>query len=544
VSAFVAVLLPVLAALAVLAPGAGRRAALAVAPWLPLVLLWPAWTADAALYDDVLLGLRLGADPVTRPLIVLCALAWTAAGWFARDRVADGPVLFWGGWLASLSGMALLLLARDLGGLYVGYAVLSLASWLLVVHARSAEARRAGRVYLAMALLGEMAVFAGVAAIVAEAGNAPLSALSPPLELDAHWAWLLFAGYAVKMGVVGVHLWLPLAHPVAPVPASAVLSGVIVKAGLVGWLRLVPPGSGVEAFADALLVLGLATAFGGVALGLAQDRLKVVLAYSTISQMGLVLVGFAALLAGGDPAAAYGWLGVLVLHHGLNKAALFLACGCAPGRGAWRAVLIALPSLALAGAPLTTGVLGKHGLKSMFGAVGLDGGWTLVLSLTSTATALLLWRFWRLARAGSASRPVHPAWVVLTLLAATVPWAWAVAGSLDVGDALTHVGSALWPLALAAALIALTSRAPALQALRVPAGDLVVVLEPVASALARGLGALGGPAPAARLRPSRRVTHTLIRTSERYLRAIPVAGVVILAVGAAMWLLGGIGAAG
>lgn len=541
-SAIAAVLLPVVAAAALLLPGRPRRAALAVAPWLPLVLLWPAWTGGGCVCGDLLLGLQLGADAVTQPLILLCALAWTAAGWFARDRVADWPVFFWSGWLVSFSGMALLLLARDLGGLYVGYAALSLASWLLVVHARSGAARRAGRVYLVMALLGEMAVFAGVVAIVAEAGNVTLLPLTAPAVPAAHWAWLLFAGYAVKMGMLGLHLWLPLAHPVAPVPASAVLSGVIVKAGLIGWLRLVPPGSGMEAFAGVLLVLGLVTAFGGVALGLAQDRIKVVLAYSTISQMGLVLAGFGALLATDRPLAAYAWLGVLVLHHGLNKASLFLACGCAPGSSRWRGLLIALPSLALAGAPLTTGVLGKHGLKTLFGEAGLDGGWTLALSLSSTATALLLWRFWRLARAETGSQPAHPAWVTLTALAVSVPWAWAAWMSLEVVYPLTHVASAVWPLALAAVLIALAARLP-VPGPRIPPGDLVVLFEPLFAVLAGWLHALGGPAPPARLRASGRPGHAFIRASERYLRAIPVAGFLILAVGAAMWLLSGLGRA-
>jgi formate hydrogenlyase subunit 3/multisubunit Na+/H+ antiporter MnhD subunit len=537
VSAIVAVGMPVIAALAVLFPGRPRRAARALAPWLPLLLLWAAWDSHGCRCDDVLLGLRLGADEVTRPLLVLCALAWTAAGWFARGRV-DPPGPFWSGWLASLSGMALLLLARDLGGLYVGYAVLSLASWLLVVHARSAEAFRAGRVYLVMALLGEMAVFAGVASIVAEAGNASLAPLSPPIVLETGWGWLLFAGYAVKMGVLGLHFWLPLAHPVAPVPASAILSGVIVKAGLVGWLRLVPPGSGLDAFAGALLVLGLLTAFGGVALGLVQQRVKVLLAYSTISQMGLVLAGFAALMMTAQPLAGYAWLGVLVLHHGLNKASLFLACGCAPGRTRFRGLLIALPCLALAGAPLTSGVLGKHGLKTIFGAAGLNDGWMLALSLSSVATALLLWRFWRLARVDNQARPAHPAWIVLTVLAVTVPWGWAMALSLGVVDPLLQLGSALWPLALAAVLIAVASRVRRLRGLRLPPGDLIVALEPAAALFARSLGALGGPSPSASLRASGRPGHAFIRTSERYLRAIPVAGFLILAVGAALWLLG------
>ncbi len=536
-SALIAWLLPLLAAVAVLVPGRTRRFVIAVAPWLPLALLWPAWTGDGCNCPNLLLGLRLGADSVTQPLLVLCALAWTAAGWFAGDRVEQDPVLFWGGWLGSLSGMALLLLARDVAGLYIGYAILSLASWLLVVHARSRAAWRAGTVYLVMALIGEMAVFAGVVAIVSRVGNAELMALEAPAALAAHWQWLLFGGYAVKMGMLGLHLWLPLAHPVAPVPASAILSGVIVKAGLVGWLRLLPPGSGLEAASDLLIVLGLITAFGAVALGLAQDRIKVVLAYSTISQMGLVLAAFGALLVTDRPLAAYAWLGVLVLHHGLNKASLFLACGCAPGRGVWRGLLIALPALALSGAPLTTGVLGKHGIKTVFHDAGLGDGWILALSLSSTATALLLWRFWRLARAEASDRSAHPAWIGLTATAALLPWAWAATIGLDVIYPLGHVAASTWPLLLAAALITAAGWVPGLARVRVPPGDLVVVVEQLVAAADRAWRRLAPEAPELDFRASGRPGHALIRSVERYLRAVPVAGFLILVVGAVMWLL-------
>jgi len=112
---------------------------------------------------------------------------------------------------------------------------------------------------------------------------------------------------------VPLHVWLPVAHPVAPVPASAVLSGVLVKLGLLGMMRVLPEGS----LAPATLVffLGLATSAYGALAGLGQTRLKTVLAYSTVSQMGLLFAGFAALQAAGGGTAV---LGLLALHHGLN----------------------------------------------------------------------------------------------------------------------------------------------------------------------------------------------------------------------------------
>jgi len=538
------ILAPLLVAALLARPGRLRASAIAMAPWLPVLLVFPLLLPRDAELPSALLGIRLGADPVSVPLILLCGMAWGLAGWFAVARVRRDRVLFWSGWLVSLAGIALALLAQDLAGFYAGYSALSLASWLLIIHTRSDEAWRAGRIYLVLALVGEMAVFAGVVAIASVAGNAALGALVTGVHVDPGWRWLILAGFAVKMGIVPLHLWLPLAHPVAPVPASAILSGVIVKAGLLGWLRLVPPGAaGSEIFGPVLLALGMFTAFAGVAIGLAQTRIKVVLAYSTISQMGLVLAAYAALLMA--PArfdALLPWLGVLVLHHGLNKASLFLACGCAPGRSWLRGALVALPALALAAAPLTTGMLAKTGLKAALGAAGAAHGWALALSLSSTATALLLWHFWRLVRRERGYKTAHPAWIAMTLAGLLVPWFWAVSHGLDL-----HLAGALWPaawpLALAAALIGLKTLLEEVlapnRAIELPAGDLVVVLERAATrlaALARRLAGIGQIRMPNLYPVHVRLTRALLWL-ERKMTSLPVAGLLILGLGGLLWLV-------
>ena len=537
-------LLPVLAPLicaALLAfRGRARAAGIAAAPWLPLLLVLPLLEESRAELTVVLLDLRLGADAVAAPLIVLCAVAWGLAGWFAANRIHNDRVLFWSGWLVSLAGISLALLARDIAGFYAGYAMLSLASWLLIIHARSEEAWRAGRIYLVLALAGEMAAFAGLIAIVAAVGNIALADLVTVVRLEPVWRWLILAGFAVKMGIVPLHVWLPLAHPVAPVPASAILSGVIVKAGLLGWLRLVPPGSpGADAVGPVLLVLGIATAFVGVLIGLTQQRVKVVLAYSTISQMGLVLMAYAAMLMVPDRAAAMlPWLGVMVLHHGLNKASLFLACGCAPGRSWLRGLLVAIPALAISAAPLTTGMLAKSGLKTALAEAGVAHGWTLALSLTSTATALLLWHFWRLVRSDSGYKTAHPAWVVMVLAGLVVPWVWVLVNGLD-PHLLSGLWPATWPLVLAAGLVWLRSGLAPRWNPALPAGDLVIWLEGAARLAGRGLARLGN-AGAAQLPNLYPVHVRMIRALlwiERKITALPVAGLLILGLGGLLWLV-------
>jgi len=534
------VLAPLFAATVLAFRGRPRALAISAAPWMPLLLLLPLASGGSGELSFVLLDLRLGVDAVATPLIILCAVAWGLAGWFAAGRVRRDRILFWSGWLVSLAGIALALLAQDLAGFYAGYATLSLASWLLIIHARSGEAWRAGRIYLIMALLGEMAAFAGMMGIASQAGNVALAELAAAVNLDSGWRWLILAGFGVKMGIVPLHLWLPLAHPVAPVPASAILSGVIVKAGLLGWLRLVPPASeGAAALGPALLSLGIFTAFAGVLVGLTQRRVKVVLAYSTISQMGLVLAAYAAMLMVPETAnVLLPWLGVMVLHHGLNKASLFLACGCAPGRSTLRAVLVVLPALAISAAPLTTGMLAKTGLKAAFHEAGLAEVWILVLSLSSTATALLLWHFWRLVRTERGYKTAHPAWIAMTLAGLVVPWGWALWHGLD-PHLLTGLWPSLWPLAIAAGLVWLKAGLAPGWMPSLPAGDLVVWLERFVEAMGRQLARLANASAGSlpNLYPVHvRMTRALLWT-ERKITSLPVAGFLILGLGGLLWLV-------
>ena len=539
-SVAVAVLLPLLTALLATRSGAAARLGRRLAPFASAALLLPLLSGEGVSWPWALLRLDLGVDAWVRPFVLLTAVAWSLAAWFAIDRVSGDTRRFWLGWSLSLWGMALVLLAQSLVTFYLGYVAVSLAAYLMIVHARSDAAWRAGRIYLLLAFAGEAAIVSGVLLLAGFYGNVELALLATPefaAGLEASRWWLLI-GFAVKLGIVPLHVWLPLAHPIAPVPASAILSGVIVTAGLLGWLKLAPTeGLDVAGSAPWLLAVGLMTAFVGVALGLTQRKLKSVLAYSTISQMGLVLVGYAVLTLEPSGVAPLTVLGLFVLHHGLNKAALFLACGCAPGAGALRRALLALPALALAAAPLTTGFLAKTWLKRLVDA-GIELGalsplaYTL-LSLSSTATALLMWHLWRLARSErDASVRVHPAWPLLVLAAATLPWWWAAQAGMVIAPSGSYLWAATWPLLLAAvlALLGALTRRPGL---RLPEGDVVVLAE----ALVRRAPTPGAPAP----QPRRRSGSTRARVGarlavlERRMREMPIVGVVMLLVAVAAW---------
>ncbi len=478
-------LLPVLAPLAAAALLAGRArplgAALLVAAPLTGVL---ALGAEALGLPWLLLGTRLELDALGRALlaptvpVATAALLAAVAGGGRADPRRAGLLAALAAVMAAFMGV---LLAADLASLYLAYSAMTLAAYPLVVHARTPEAFRAGRVYLTMALLAEAAVLAAVLLIAAEAGNVALA--EAPAAVAGHeqrrlLVGLILLGFAVKAGVVPLHAWLALAHPVAPVPGSALLSALLVKAALVAWWRLLPLGeAALPTLGAALAAAGLLSSLYASLVGVTQRRPKTVLAYSTVSQMGLMaaLTGLALLRPAAAPAAGAA-LAVFAVHHGLAKGALFLGCGLHGRRRGW---YLLLPALALAGAPVTSGALAKVGLKQVGADVAGAALGPLLLAV-SALTTLLLARFLALAWRGEGGRdPLPQRLAVLALVALGLVLPWGVGWRLMPSG----VAYALQPSALLDALLpVLAGAAAAAGALalqgrvampRVPEGDWI-----------------------------------------------------------------------
>jgi len=449
------------------------RAVLMAAP-LPLVVLGVVGQGEFSL-PLLLLGADFNVGPTNRPLLILAGLGWSLAGWYAADTVQERSRSFGAFWLTTMAGQALVLLSSQLASFYLGYVVMTFAAYGLVVHARTAESIRAGRVYIVLSIIGEALVLSGLLMLGALHDNIAFTILREAPVTGAA-PILMMVGFAVKLGIVPLHMWLPLAHPVAPVPASAVLSGLLVKAGLLGMLRFVPPDA-LESLhtLNLLVAIGLFTAGYGAVVGLMQDRLKTILAYSTISQMGLALAGFAAVEALGEFAPAA--LGLFALHHGLNKIALFLAAGHNLATRFSKALFL-LPAAALAGLPLTSGMVAKVALK-----YGLDtaGGthWLIGLSISSVLTTLLLLHAYRIALKQDKGRATpHPAWITVVLAGIAVPWAWALRQVPLPGLEWVTVWDATWPVALGVAVFVVASKLLKGRGLRVPEGDLIALIEP------------------------------------------------------------------
>jgi len=326
--------LPLLVALLALGPGLRGRM-LWTLPWVPLPALLLAVAGPEGLSLSLpwlLTGLEWGVDALRRPLLLLAALIWFLAGGHAtrylRNDAAKGCFTVF--WCLTQAGNLLWLLGLDVVSFYTGFVVMTFAAYGLIVHRRGPGAFRAGRVYLALAVFGEGLILAGLLKAVALADSMLLAALPPALaqtDPSILLPVLLWTGFGIKAGAALLHLWLPLAHPVAPTPASAVLSGVMIKAGLAGWLLTLPLGYlQSQTWGAGLILWGMLASLGGALVGIAQKEAKTVLAYSSISQMGVMTVGAGAILL--QPALADRMLPLLVLfalHHGLAKGALFLS---------------------------------------------------------------------------------------------------------------------------------------------------------------------------------------------------------------------------
>ena len=225
--------------------------------------------------------------------------------------------------------------AGNLITFYLFFEMLTLASTPLVLHSGSREANMAGLKYLFYSLCGAYMALLGLYFVskygntltFSEGGviNQELAAGHTGLLLVA--AFVMILGFSVKAGMFPMHAWLSAAHPVAPAPASAVLSAVIVKAGVLGIIRVIYyifgaaflKGTWVQ---TAFMVLTLITIFMGSMLAYREPVLKKRLAYSTVSQVSYILFGLSAM----DMNSVTG--GVLhVIAHGFIKAALFLCAG-------------------------------------------------------------------------------------------------------------------------------------------------------------------------------------------------------------------------
>jgi formate hydrogenlyase subunit 3/multisubunit Na+/H+ antiporter MnhD subunit len=341
-------LLPVV--VATLAPVLGtrwtRRAVLGLVPLL-LALCWLLGAAMLRAGAPVTLhlggwapplGLGFRADGLAAAFLPVTALVVGGVGLYARragfadDRAA---FTFWALLPALWAAVNALVLGSDLFNLYVALELLTFAAIPLVCLDGSRDSLAAALRYLLFALLGSVLYLLGTALLYGAHGTLDIALLGRVTRADGPTvlaAALMTAGLLAKTALVPLHLWLPPAHAGAPAAASAVLSALVVKGSFFLLLRLwagALPGLLLPALAQGLATLGaLAILVGGV-MALRAARLKLLVAWSTVAQIGYLFLMLPLVLAGGEALGAAAWLGGVLqaVSHAIAKAAMFLAAG-------------------------------------------------------------------------------------------------------------------------------------------------------------------------------------------------------------------------
>ena len=304
--------------------GAG---AIAQAVTLPLGLPW--------------LGANFRLDMLAAFFLVVVNLGAAAACLFGigygRHEIAPERVLPF--YPAFLAGMNLVVLADDAFTFLVSWEFMSLTSWALVMsHHRIRDNVYAGYVYLLMASFGTLALLLAYGLLGGPDGNyafATIRSAHPSAAIAAAVLILVLVGAGSKAGLVPLHVWLPLAHPAAPSHVSALMSGIMTKVAVYGFVRIVFDLLGPPAWWWSLVVLGLGgiTAVMGVLYALMQHDLKRLLAYHTVENIGIIFIGLGLALAfeahGMASAAALALTAGLfhVFNHSVFKSLLFFGAG-------------------------------------------------------------------------------------------------------------------------------------------------------------------------------------------------------------------------
>lgn len=344
------------------------------------------------------LGIALRADGISAIMLIAAAIIVSAAFAYAWPKFATpagktedrSALTFWILLQAVWAGLTIVVLAGDLFSLYVALEILTFAAVPLVCIEGRPETFAAALRYLLFALFGSICYLLGVALFYGNYGTLDIVLLSQRVKPGAAlWtaASLMTVGLLAKTALFPLHLWLPPAHANAPAAASAILSGLVVKGSffllLRIWFFVLPalPASGVS---NVLGALGAAAILFGSALALRQARLKLLIAYSTLAQIGYLFLVFP-LAAGAYAWSAIGWsAGVMqVLAHAFAKAAMFFAAGLlAEALGHDRIARLGGAARAL---PITFLTLGLAGVS----LVGLppSGGFTAKWLMLRTAIA-------------------------------------------------------------------------------------------------------------------------------------------------------------
>ncbi|NLM52012.1 MAG: NADH dehydrogenase subunit [Firmicutes bacterium] len=291
-------------------------------------------------------GLLLRVDLFGFIFAALMSIIWFLATLHAVAYMAHehAQARFFVFLLATLGSCLGVVLSGDLISLFLFFEMMTFFSYVLVIHEQTQEAMHAGGVMLYLSVAGGLVILMGIFLLYAGIGTAEIKPLYDFIAQSALNPYVLMAlfivGFGIKAGMIPLHIWLPKAHPVAPSPASALLSALMIKTGAYGIFRVVgmifTPAQVPETISVLpsmemgylIIWIGIITMFLGAFMALLSTGAKKILAYSSVSQMGYILMGIGvAAYLGAE--GAMGFAGALyhIINHAFFKAGFFLLVG-------------------------------------------------------------------------------------------------------------------------------------------------------------------------------------------------------------------------
>lgn len=320
---------------------------------------------------------EIGALAVVASLLVVLALVFSSR-YVARAMSSKRASFYYALVLINLGGLNGFLVTGDLFNMFVFMEIFSVSAYALVATAREPIAALAALKYLLLGALSSLLVLFSVGVVFAMTGTLNIADAASILEASGPMPAALalgglVTGFAVKAALFPVHFWLPDAHAAAPAPVSAILSALVVKAGVVGMLRTFELFGGVgellQPVLNLVVWLGALGALGGALMALVQRDIKLMLAYSTVANIGYIFIGL-----GLATASAVSGAMIHTVNHAVIKFALFLAAGAMIHRTGLRniddlrglgrrmpvtAFGMAFTLIALSGVPPMAGFTGK-----------------------------------------------------------------------------------------------------------------------------------------------------------------------------------------
>lgn len=311
-----------------------------------VVMLFPLSLTGTVSYDLInfmQMGLFFEVDLIGWIFAFIIALVWFLATIFslAYMDLEHNRRRYYSVLILTLGATLGVVMAGDFFTLFLFFEIMTFSSFILVIHQQDFASMKAGMLYLYLGVFGGLALLFGIMMLYGATGSVDIV---PALELLGSQRTIIFIcfliGFGIKAGLVPLHIWLPQAHPVAPSPASALLSGIMIKSGAYGILRVslilfsstgelsAPDASYLFTVGNVLMWIGVVTMLAGATMALLQTNIKRILAYSSVSQIGYIATGLGvAVFMGIEGGMGFAGAVYHVINHAFFKAGLFMMVG-------------------------------------------------------------------------------------------------------------------------------------------------------------------------------------------------------------------------